>query len=129
MYYPTANEIARINGTEIGPDLLADPGLLESAAMRPQQSVGGEDAYPDIHSKAAALFESLCLNHAFIDGNKRTAILALGWFYARNGWWLMANQDDLVELALSVVKGELRGVELVAHRLQKLTRELPTIDE
>jgi death-on-curing protein len=47
---------------------------------RPQTTVGGADAYPDVHSKAAALFHSLIRNHAFIDGNKRTA-LGPWWFF------------------------------------------------
>lgn len=103
--------------------------MLESAVLRPQQSVGGADAYPDIHTKAAALFESLCLNHAFIDGNKRTAVLTLGWFLATNGWWLMASQDELVDLALGVVAAGMRGVEPIAERLREMTRELPVFGD
>jgi death-on-curing protein len=98
---------------------------LESAVSRPQQSVGGEDAYADIHSKAAALFESLVRNHPFIDGNKRTAVLAVAWFYAINGWWLMSTQDDLVQIALDVAEGRLKGVDAIAERLQQLSKELP----
>lgn len=128
MRYLTASEIARINEVEVGPHLLTDFGLLESAALRPQQSIGGADAYPDIHAKAAALFESLALNHAFMDGNKRTAVLAVGWFYALNGWWLMSSQDDLVQLALDVVAGGLRGVDAIAARLKALVKGMPLPD-
>jgi death-on-curing protein len=48
-----------------------DYGLLESALARPQSTVFGEDAYPGLHEKAAALLHSLVSNHALIDGNKR----------------------------------------------------------
>ena len=54
-------------------DLLADFGLLESAALRPQQTVAGHDAYPTLEEKAAALMHSLIRNHPFVDGNGRTS--------------------------------------------------------
>lgn len=129
MRYLTAKAVARMNEIEIGPRLLADPGLLESAVARPRQTVGGDDAYPDIHTKAAALFESLCLNHPFVDGNKRTATLAVAWFYGLNGWWLSATQDQLIQLALDVVEGRLRNVEPIADRLSQLAKELPVIED
>ena len=50
---------------------LRDRGLLESALARPQMTFGGEDLYPDIPAKAAALLHSLVANHPFVDGNKR----------------------------------------------------------
>ena len=60
-----------------GSDGLRDSGLLESAIARPFQSFGGEDLYPSIFEKAAALGESLIINHPFIDGNKRTGACSL----------------------------------------------------
>jgi death-on-curing protein len=62
-----------------------DIGLLESAVARPQASAFGEDAYPDLFLKAAALMESLARNHALIDGNKRLAWVATRYFLIRNG--------------------------------------------
>src|SRR5579859_834077 len=53
---------------------IRDIGLIESALFRPQSSFGGEDLYPDFFDKAAVLVHSLLLNHAFVDGNKRTAM-------------------------------------------------------
>ena len=94
MRYVTAGEVVAINEAEIGPGLLADFGLLESAVLRAQQSVFGADAYPDIHSKAAALLHSLIRNHPFIDGNKRTAVLSVLVFYELNGYWVEAEQDE-----------------------------------
>lgn len=117
MRYVTAGEVAAINEAEIGPDLLADFGLLESAVLRPQQSVFGQDAYPDIHSKAAALMHSLVRNHPFIDGNKRTAVVAVLVFYGLNGVWLDAAQDEVVALAVDVAEGIL-DVAAIAGRLK-----------
>lgn len=53
------------------PPPIRDAGLLGSAAARPQTTVFGDDAYPDIWTKAAALLQSVLKNHALIDGNKR----------------------------------------------------------
>lgn len=53
-----------------------DHSLLESAIHRPQHSVFGEDAYPTIIEKAAAMMDSLAKNHSFHNGNKRTAYAA-----------------------------------------------------
>lgn len=107
-----------INEAEVGPNLLADFGLLESAVLRPQQSAFGKDAYPDLHSKAAAFFHSLVKNHAFVDGNKRTAVLAMLMFYGLNGWWIDADQDAIVALAVETAEGGLEVEDIV----ERLTR-------
>jgi death-on-curing protein len=65
--------------------LVRDFGLLESAIARPRASAFGEDAYPDLHSKVAALLESIARNHALVDGNKRLAWIATRYFLIRNG--------------------------------------------
>jgi death-on-curing protein len=125
MRFLTVEEVIAINATEVGPNLLGDRGLLESAVVRPQQSAGGEDAYPGIHSKAAALLHSLAKNHPFIDGNKRTAVLSCGFFYGLNGWWLIASQEELIELALEVVENRLPDVSAIADRLSRLVKPFP----
>lgn len=85
MRYPTASEVIEINSLEVGANLLSDFGRLESAVLRPQTTAGGEDAYADIHTKAAALLHSLVRNHPFVDGNKRTGVLAVAYFFRLNG--------------------------------------------
>ncbi len=76
MRYLTVEEVLEINAQVMGGrHALRDRGLLESAVARPQASAFGVDAYPDLVNKAAALLHSLVLNHAFVDGNKRTAVL------------------------------------------------------
>ncbi|MBW1812061.1 MAG: type II toxin-antitoxin system death-on-curing family toxin [Deltaproteobacteria bacterium] len=77
MRYLTIEEVLEINAEVMGGrHALRDRGLLDSAVARPQASAFGADAYLDLASKAAALLHSLVLNHAFVDGNKRTAVLA-----------------------------------------------------
>jgi death-on-curing protein len=70
--YLTANEILDINRKFVGPDQLRDFGLLDGAVMRPQASAFGEDAFPSIHEKAAALLHGPARNHPFITGNDRS---------------------------------------------------------
>jgi death on curing protein len=75
--------IARaVNGTEHS---VRDMGLLVSAIERPRTNVFGTELYPTLHGKAAALLHSVARNHALIDGNKRTAWLAMRVFLRFNG--------------------------------------------
>lgn len=76
---------------DLAAGLLGDPppvrdlGLVGSAAARPQATAFGEDAYPDVWTKAAALLHSIVKNHAFVDGNKRLGWLATAVFLEING--------------------------------------------
>ena len=70
-----------------------DYGLLDAAVARPQATVFGVDAYPDLWDKAAALLQSLARNHALVDGNKRTAWAAAWTFLYINGVQLAADFD------------------------------------
>src|SRR3989338_4208014 len=71
---------------------IRDLGLLESAVKRPEQSFGGQELYPTIWLKAAALFHGLVFNHAFVDGNKRIALTATGIFLKFQGWHITVSQ-------------------------------------
>ncbi|MFJ8823144.1 type II toxin-antitoxin system death-on-curing family toxin [Streptomyces sp. NPDC102467] len=72
----------KVNGTEHS---VRDMGLLVSAVERPRTHVFGAELYPTLHEKAAALLHSVARNHALIDGNKRTAWLAMRVFLRFNG--------------------------------------------
>jgi death on curing protein len=96
-----------------------DYGLLASAAARPQASAFGEDAYPDLATKAAALLVSLVGNHPLADGNKRLGWAATVVFLDLNGVDLSApSQDTIVELVVMIAAGDLGQVlSEVAGRL------------
>ena len=128
MRYLTTSEVMRINEAEIGQDLLADFGLLEGAVLRPQQTAFGSDAYPDIHTKAAAMLQSLIRNHPFIDGNKRTAVLSMIVFYNLNGHALEIDQGQLVALAIDVAEGQI-DVEAIAGILKGWTQPFRLPDD
>jgi death-on-curing family protein len=84
-------------------------GLLESAVARPFQTVFGEDAYPSIAGKAAALFHSLIANHPFHDGNKRTAVVSLHHFLIANGFLTALSNQETYELAKRTASYRERG--------------------
>jgi death-on-curing protein len=98
--------------------VVGDYGLLESALARPRASVFGEDAYPDLHLKAAALLHSLARNHALVDGNKRLAWTACRTFLAINGQWISANEDDRFDFVISVATGAQPDLGEIADRLR-----------
>lgn len=99
-----------------------DHGLLESAVHRPQQSVFGEDAYPSIFDKAAALLESLVKNHCFHNGNKRTAYLVTKSFLILNGYHLRMQREFAVEFVVDIAKG-VHSLEMITDLLTKYSEE------
>ena len=99
-----------VNALEAGP--VRDLGLLDSACHRPHASLFGQEAYPTLAGKAAALMHSLGCNHALIDGNKRLALLATVVFLRINGYVLDLTDDEAFDLAMSVAAGQLDAEEI-----------------
>jgi death on curing protein len=94
-----------INALGGGP--VRDLGLLDSACHRPQAGFFGQQAYPTLAGKAAALMHSLACNHALVDGNKRLALLATVVFLRINGYTLDLTDDEAFDLTMSVAAGQL----------------------
>jgi death-on-curing protein len=94
-----------------------DVGLLQSAAARPRATAYGEDAYPDIDTKAAALLQSIVAGHPLVDGNKRLGWVAVRLFYRLNGFDVRPAADDAFELVVGVASGEIRDVTEIARGL------------
>lgn len=105
-------EIARL--TLGRPPELRDLGLLDAAVHRPRTSLFGVDAYPDLHTKAAALLESIVRNHALIDGNKRLGWMACYNSYALNGYVLAPTEDAAYDFVIGVAEGRLELAEMAA---------------
>jgi len=122
--YLTADDVQAFNAVFIGPNGLIDFGRLDAAVVRPQSTAFGEDAFPTIHEKAAALLHGIARNHAFIDGNKRTALSAMDVFYRINGYVITADQGDLVALTVDAAEGQL-DVAGIAGRLKDWAVPLP----
>lgn len=125
MIYLDLEEVLRIHERMIvqygGSFGILNQGALESALAAPQQTMFGEDLYPDVASKAAILFYLLVKNHAFMDGNKRTAFACLLRFLKVNGYALRATDDELYQLTMDVATSVLdkeQLTELLRNRLQ-----------
>jgi death on curing protein len=118
--YLTTEQALRIARRAIdGPVQVRDLGLLDAAINRPRASVLGQDAYPDVMTKAAALLHSLARSHPLVDGNKRLAWLATYVFCAKNGLELDPPDDDAYELVLDVAAGDTDDVAEIASALQR----------
>jgi death-on-curing protein len=103
---------------------VTDYGLVESALARPRASVFGEDAYPGIHEKAAALMQSVATNHALADGNKRSAWAATRLFYGLNDYRVSASEDERFDLIIAVATRQLDTVAAIADRLGRMFHPL-----
>jgi death-on-curing protein len=104
------------------PPPVRDVGLLGSAAARPKTTAFGDDAYPDVWTKAAALLESIVKNHPLVDGNKRLGWLATAVFLDLNGVdVVVASNDDVYDFVVSVAAGHVDVTEIATHLRTILT--------
>ncbi|HMB93353.1 MAG TPA: type II toxin-antitoxin system death-on-curing family toxin [Rhodothermales bacterium] len=127
--YMTVEEVKRLHDLLLeqsgGGAGIRDKGVLESAVAQPQGTFGGEDLYPTITKKAAALAYSLVQNHPFVDGNKRIGHAAMEVFLLFNGYEIEAGVDGQETLFLSLAAGEVAREELgqwIATHLVKYPR-------
>lgn len=111
-YLSTEDLLFLVTDLAVGP--VRDLGLLDSAAHRPQVTLYGREAYPDLDLKAAVLLESLVRNHTLVDGNKRLGWLAVFVFYRVNGIDLDAPEEPAYGLVMSVARGEAAPPESAA---------------
>ena len=88
-----------------------DLGLLDSALARPRTTLFGEDAYPTLELKAAAMAHSIIKNHAMVDGNKRTSWFMLSSFLYINGYFIEMNADQGMEFTLGIATDKLTLAE------------------
>ena len=117
MIYLTMAELLHVAERTLGEVLVRDHGLLESALARPQTTVFGEVAYPDLEHKAAALLHSLARNHALVDGNQRLSLAGTIAFLGMNGRRLTLTNDEAYDFVIAVATGELDEVTDIAKIL------------
>jgi death-on-curing protein len=117
--YLDLDDLLEIARAAVGANVVVgDYGLLESALARPRATVFGQDAYPGLHLKSAALFHSLARNHALVDGNRRLAWTACRTFLAINGQWISAPEDERFDLVIRVATGVLPDLDKIADQLR-----------
>jgi len=85
---------------------IRDMGLLESAIAQPRMTFGGEDLYPSLLEKAAALGFSIIMNHPFVDGNKRTGHAATETFLVLNGLEINASVDEQERMVMAIASSK-----------------------
>lgn len=95
----------RLIETTGGSHGVRDLGALQTATAKPQATLGGEDLYPELFAKAAALMESIIESYPFVDGNKRTAITTAGIFLRRNGYLIETSQDEMYRFTMAMAAG------------------------
>jgi death on curing protein len=100
-----------------------DRAIIESALAAPGTGWGGEEKYPDLSAKAAALMYALAKSQACIDGNKRVAVLLTDAFVAMNGGLLARAHDDVVEEVLAIAESDAADREDVLAQLTDWMRE------
>lgn len=96
--------------------MVKDAGLLDSAIHRPRASLFGQDAYPTLDLKAAALLHSVAQNQTLVDGNKRLALLCTHVFVSINGHEMGAQDAALFDLMIQMAHG-LSDVRTIADQL------------
>jgi death-on-curing protein len=125
-FYVSVEQLLRLHERHIerfgGSPGLRDRGALESAAARPAMTFGGDDLYPDLAAKAAALLHSVVMNHPFVDGNKRVGAAAAELLLTVNGAGLPATDTELEEITLAVARGEMAIEPLTIWFRQRIVR-------
>jgi death-on-curing protein len=114
-YLTLDDAIDLIRHLGIGP--VRDLGLLDSALARPASSAFGEDAYPTVELKAAALLHSLASHHPLVDGNKRLAWFVAAVFLDLNGRAPQVSDDEAFDLVMDVARGE-SDLEVIVSRMR-----------
>lgn len=121
MRYLTLSELIYMNGKVVnntkiisGKQEVRDLALLDSAVERPSSSAFGQDAYPTLTHKVAALLHSIARNHPFTDGNKRTAAVAAIFMFYVNGKRVVWNQAEALEAIISVAENRWTLDEIAA---------------
>ena len=100
---------------------IRDLHLLQSAIARPYQTFDGEELYKSPYEKAAALGESLTVNHPFFDGNKRIGMLAVLAMLRNYGIEINTGEDDLYNFIIDISTGKIRFDEKFAWLINKAT--------
>lgn len=124
MKYLTPEQVlflhARLVDETGGSHGVRDLNMLLLAVSGPQASFNGQDLYPDLFHKAAALLDSLINNHPFVDGNKRTGIASAALFVQANGYRLNVSNLELEKFTLDVAQA-LRSIEDITAWFQDHT--------
>ncbi len=132
MRHLTTDEVLELHRLIIdqsgGGSGVRDPGILDSALAQPRMTFGGDELYPTVAEKAAALGYSLVMNHPFVDGNKRIGHAAMETFLVLNGYEIVASADEQERVVLDLAQGYLeRGIHRLVARPYRRAKDHLTI--
>lgn len=128
IYLDLAEVVAIARAVNKTPHAVADIGLLAGAVERPKATVFGEEAYPGVFLKAAALLHSIARNHALIDGNKRTAFVASVAMLRLNGYRVRPLPDEQEALMNRIATGDVDVAE-IAKSLELWSERSPALHQ
>ena len=115
--FPTLAQVVKLHQRSIdthgGSAGIKDIGLVESALMAAQQTFGGQELYPTLTDKAAALWHGLVCNNGFTDGNKRIGLVATSVFLRMNGHKFGITQAKAEEVTLLIASSQMSRQELM----------------
>ncbi|MEQ1675111.1 MAG: type II toxin-antitoxin system death-on-curing family toxin [Chitinophagaceae bacterium] len=114
------NEVIKLHGGSNG---IRDWGGLESAIARPYQTFDSGELHLTCFEKAAAIGESIIMNHPFVDGNKRTGYVVMETLLRINGYKITCHDNDLYEFVISISTGQAK-VEQITEWLKQNTKPL-----
>ena len=118
MNYLDPGDLFRIAEAAIGsPPTVRNPGLMGSAATRPQAVVNGQESYATVHRKAAALLHALLRTNPLAGGNQQLAWAATAVFLDVNGEPATLAQRDAVDLVTGVADRSIDDIDVIAARL------------
>jgi death-on-curing protein len=101
---------------------LRDRHLLESAVAQPKMTIGGKSVHKTLFAKAAAYGYHVCRNHPFIDGNKRVAFILMDIFLQKNGWEIVADEEEAYSMMMDLASGKLAKAQLASWVKEHSTR-------
>jgi len=123
VLFPTLQETLELHEQLIlrfgGSAGVRDMGLLQSALIRPQTGY-----YDTLSMQAAALLQSLCQNHCFVDGNKRVAFACTAIFLRMNGYRLVVKPDEGESFMIDLVIQRKIAIEEIAGWLEKAMKKV-----
>lgn len=122
----STNEVEQIHHLLInefgGAKGIRDTGALEAALNRPYATFDQQELYPTPAGKAAAVIESVLINHPFVDGNKRTGYVLMRFILLEAGLDIEASQEDKYDFVISIAKGD-RDFESIKNWIENRLRK------
>ena len=104
---------------------IRDRNLLESALAQPKMTVGGKYIHKSLFDKAAAYGYHICMNHPFVDGNKRVAFVLMDIFLQKNGWEIVAEEEESYTLMISLASSNFSKAQLSSWLKEHSSRLSP----